>query len=57
MKINLNFKEWIKTECGTAAVFDPKKKSNDWLWAGAPGPSGVSPKENPIGVKNKNKKL
>lgn len=57
MDINLNFKKWLTTEmCGTGVVFDPKKKSHDWNAWGAPGSTGVSPVENPIGVKKKKKK-
>jgi hypothetical protein len=59
MQINLNFKNWLQLEIAgaTSVVFDPKKKSRDWNWEGSPGTTGVSPKENPIGVKNKKKKL
>ena len=57
MDINLNFKKWFTAEmCGTGVVFDPKKKSHDWNVWGSPGSTGVSPVENPIGVKKKKKK-
>jgi hypothetical protein len=57
MQLNLDFKNWLVPEMGaTAAVFDPSQKSRDWNWEGSPGTScGVSPKENPIGIKNKKK--
>lgn len=55
----LNFKHWIAAEMmgSTGVVFDPKQKSRDWNWQGAPGKlSGVSPKEDPIGCKPRKKK-
>ena len=54
----LNFRTWLVNEIGgaTSVVFDPKQKSRDWNWMGAPGSTGVSPKENPIGVGRKKKK-
>jgi hypothetical protein len=53
----LNFKIWIANEVAgaTAVVGDTKQKSRDWNWEGAPGSTGVSPKEFPIGYKKKKK--
>lgn len=58
MQANLDFKKWLLDEVGgaTSALYDPKQKSRDWNWEGAAGNNcGVSPKENPIGVKTKKK--
>lgn len=54
----LNFKHWIAQEIAgaTGVVGDTKQKSNDWNWEGAPGKTGVSPKEDPIGCKPRKKK-
>ncbi len=53
----LYFKKWLLEFMGsTGVVFDPKQKSRDWNWLGAPGSTGVSPKEDPIGCKKKKKK-
>lgn len=60
MEINLDFKKWLNLEGiagATGAVYDSNKKSRDWNWEGAAGViSGVSPKEDPIGIKKKKKK-
>lgn len=41
---------------GVVAGTHPKKKSRDWNWVGAPGSTGVSPKEEPIKSWPKKKK-
>jgi len=43
----LDFRQWAEM-VGTGVVFDPHAKSKDWNWWGAPGSTGVSPKEGPI---------
>lgn len=50
---NFSFKDWLEM-CGTGVVFDPKQKpKEDWNWQGAPGKTGVSPKQDPIKKKKK----
>ena len=51
----MSFKQWMEM-AGTGAVFDPTQKSRDWNWQGAPGSTGVTPKENPIKNWTKKKK-
>ena len=51
----MSFKQWMEM-VGTGAVFDPKPKSRDWNWWGAPGSTGVTPKEDPINNWTKKRK-
>lgn len=52
----LEFKEWLFEMTGTGAVYDGTPPGPDWNWWGAPGTTGVSPKEGPIMHKKKKKK-
>ena len=46
---NLDFRQFLEIGGATGVVFNPKvKKSRGWNYEGAPGSTGVSPKENPI---------
>lgn len=52
----LYFKKWLEMT-GTGAVYDGTKSKEDWNWWGAPGSSGVSPKDGvPIKKKKRKKK-